>query len=82
MILSMVMRQGLRLALIGVLIGVGFALVGTRWLGAVLYGVAPTDLVTYLAVGGGLIAVTLAAALVPPTRAAKVDPIITLRDEG
>jgi hypothetical protein len=77
MILSMVMRQGLRLALIGV----GFALVGTRWLGAVLYGVAPTDLVTYL-VGGGLLAVALAAAVVPATRAAKVPPIITRRDEG
>jgi len=82
MILSLIVRQGVRLALTGVLIGVGFALLSTRWLSAVLYGVAPTDSATFLGVSAGLLAVAVAASLVPAARAARVDPAVTLRDEG
>jgi putative ABC transport system permease protein len=80
-VLMMVIRQGIKLALIGVAIGIAGALVLTRFLSSLLYGVTPTDPLTFVAVSMILIAVALAACYIPARRAARVDPMVALRYE-
>jgi predicted permease len=80
-ILRMVIGQGLRMALTGIAIGIAGALVLTRFLSSLLYGVTPTDPVTFIAVSLILIAVALLACYIPARRAAKVDPMVALRYE-
>ena len=63
--LKMVIGQGLKLALIGVAIGIAGALALTRFLASLLYGVKPTDPLTFIAVSLILIAVALAGLLHP-----------------
>ncbi len=65
--------------LIGLAIGMAGALVLTRVLTTLLFGVEPTDGLTYLAVSMVLVAVAAAACLVPARRAATVDPMVALR---
>jgi putative ABC transport system permease protein len=80
-VLGMVVGQGLRLALLGVAIGIAGALALTRFLTSFLYGVKPTDPVTFIAVALLLISVVLVACYIPARRAAKVDPMLALRYE-
>ncbi len=78
---GMILRQGLLLSLLGVTIGLGLSLGLTRVMAGLLFGVSPTDPVTFGAVGTALTAVALTASYLPPRRAAGVDPMRALRSE-
>jgi predicted permease len=83
-IFRMVIEQGLRLALFGLVIGTTAALLLTRLLSSfshLLYGVSTTDPLTFMAVAAVLTGVTILACYTPARRAARVDPMIALRDE-
>jgi ABC-type antimicrobial peptide transport system permease subunit len=80
-VLMLVQRQGLVLVLIGLGIGLVGALALTRLMSSLLFRVQTTDPITFVFVAAVLIAVSLAACLVPARRAAKVDPIVALRYE-
>jgi len=80
-VLRMIVLQGMRTALVGVAIGLAAALALGRVLASLLYGVRASDPPTYAAVAALLCAVALAASLLPAMRAARIDPIRTLRDE-
>jgi len=77
----MVLRQGMVLAAAGAAVGMGLALAFTRWLDAFLYGVEPRDLGTFLAVPAMLLAVAALATWLPASRAARIEPIVALRQE-
>ncbi|HEV2246058.1 MAG TPA: ABC transporter permease, partial [Terriglobia bacterium] len=80
-VLKMVVGQGFKLTMIGVAIGIAGSLALTRFLSSLLYGVKPTDPLTFISVSLILIAVALAACYIPARRAAKVDPMVALRYE-
>jgi len=80
-VLRMVLRQGMRLALAGVGVGLLTAFALTRVITSQLYDVRPTDPVTFVSVASLLIGVALVANLVPALRATRVDPAVVLREE-
>jgi predicted permease len=80
-VLRMVLKDGARMTLAGILIGLVGALALTRLMGTMLYGVRPTDPVTFVSVAAGLTAIAMLACYVPARRAMKVDPMEALRHQ-
>lgn len=80
-ILRMVLRQGLGLALTGAAVGLVFALLVSHLVAGLLYGVKPTDPLTFVGVAILLMAVALLACYIPARRAMRVDPMVALHYE-
>jgi len=80
-VLGMIIGQGLKLAGVGLAIGVVAAFGITRLMTAMLYGVKPADPAVFLAVAAALTAVALAASFVPSVRALRIHPAVALRHE-
>jgi putative ABC transport system permease protein len=80
-VLLLIVRDGMKLAGIGTVIGVVAAIVLTRILASVLFGIASIDTFTFAAVSIGALIVALLACYIPARRATKVDPLVALRTE-
>ncbi|HEX3253743.1 MAG TPA: ABC transporter permease [Pyrinomonadaceae bacterium] len=80
-VLRLFMQQGMRLVLLGLVIGLGGAFVLTRLMSSLLFGVSATDKVTFVVVAFGLTLVGVCACYLPARRATKVDPLVALRYE-
>jgi putative ABC transport system permease protein len=80
-ILKAVLREGMGLALVGASVGVAAALIASHWMAGQLYGVRPTDPLTFLAVAALLIGVALLACYLPARSAMRVNPLTALRHE-
>ena len=80
-VMRLVLRQGLRLSLIGIAIGLAISIAVTRVLSDLLYGIRPSDPLTYCFVTLFLLAVAIAACLLPASRAASIQPTQALRAE-
>jgi predicted permease len=80
-VLRMIVFEGMKPTLLGVAIGAGGALALGRILSGLIYGVKPTDPITFVAVAVLLTAIALVAVMIPAYRATKVDPMVALRDE-
>lgn len=80
-ILRFVVQQGIVLTAIGAVLGVVGAVIASRALVSLLFGISRLDLLTYFAVVGLIFSVSAVACVVPAWRAAQVDPMVTLRSE-
>jgi putative ABC transport system permease protein len=80
-VLRLVIREGMKLAFIGALLGLGGALALTRLLKTLLFGVSATDPLTFIVITAALIIVALLACWIPARRAASLDPLVSLRVE-
>ena len=80
-VLRMVMTQAGRLAVAGVMIGLVASLIASRALRSQLFQIAPTDGLTYVLVGVGLLVVALIASWIPARRASRIDPLSALRHD-
>lgn len=80
-VLTMVCMQGLRLTAIGLAVGLALSFALTRLMSKVLFGISPTDPLTFGTVAVALALVALLACYVPARRATRVDPMVALRYE-
>jgi predicted permease len=80
-VLRLILSNGMRPVLLGVVIGLAGAFAATRLIADMLFGVTPTDWLTLASVSAGLVLVALIACYVPGRRATKVDPLVALRYE-
>jgi putative ABC transport system permease protein len=80
-VLRLIGTSGMKLAAAGTIIGAAGAFVLTRFMSTMLFGVSAIDPLTFIAMAGALIAVTMVACYVPAKRASKVDPLVALRYE-
>jgi ABC-type antimicrobial peptide transport system permease subunit len=80
-VLGLVLRQSLMLVACGLVIGVPAALLLTRWMTSLVFGLSPRDVPTIAMAVTMLAVVALGAALIPARRAASVDPMVALRVE-
>jgi predicted permease len=80
-VLRLIIGQGMKLALIGLLIGVASSFALMQMMKSLLFGVSPADPLTFAAIALLLLAVSLLACWIPARRAARVDPLIALRHE-
>jgi putative ABC transport system permease protein len=80
-VLKMTVGQGLRLVLTGVAIGLAAAFILTRVMSTLLFGVSPTDPLTFVSISIVLVGVAVLASYIPALRATRVDPMFALRYE-
>ena len=80
-VLGLVLRQGMAVALSGAALGLAGAFVLTRFMHSLLFGVRGTDPLTFAAVAAMLTSIALIATYLPARRAARIDPMISLRSE-
>lgn len=80
-VLGLILFQGLRLTMLGLLIGLSIAFALTRLVGSWLFGVRPTDPLTFICVPLFVLSVACLACLIPAWNATRIDPIQTLRQE-
>ena len=80
-IMAMILREGARLGVAGLALGVAISLAATRLIASSLFGVTPTDASTYAAVVVLMLAVGLFACYLPARRASRVDPLTAIRAE-
>lgn len=80
-ILRLIITEGMKPALVGVAIGLAGALALGRVLASLIYGISPTDPLTFTAVAALLCAVALLASVIPALRAARIEPTRALREE-
>jgi ABC-type antimicrobial peptide transport system permease subunit len=78
---QLILGQGMILASIGLAVGLAIVFILARFLTSMLYGVSPTDPITFIAITFLLAAVALVACYIPARRAARVDPMVALREE-
>ncbi len=80
-VLRTVLRSGMKLAVLGIVVGVGLAALATRALASMLHGIGPDDPLSFVGAVIVLLLTTLAACYVPARRATRVDPLVALRNE-
>ena len=80
-VMKMVLSQGVRMAAIGLLVGVAGAAAAAKSLQSMLFEVKPFDPLTYVAVVGLIAVVTVGACFLPAWRASRIDPMVALREE-
>jgi predicted permease len=80
-VLKLILRNGVKLAVLGVALGLLGAIALTRLITTLLFGITPTYVITFATVAMGLTIVTLVACYIPARRATKVDPMVALRYE-
>ena len=80
-VLKLAVGQGLKLVLVGLVVGLGVAFALSRVMSSLLFGVSPTDPMTFIVISIVLISVALLASYIPARRATKVDPLAALRYE-